>query len=147
MSTIRMLSSFARGERTYSASYSAMARSGARSSVKENTRNTELQEQIRGTKQAKTKKDSRYSATYEEQEEELKQAEGGEKGESARKKQVKTVYTGTIQAKQNGFLERTESKDKKKEEKRKNWRTSFVKEVRKMQRWLGKNRKAVGKFS
>ena len=38
-------------------------------------------------------------------------------------------------------------KDKKKEEKRKNWRTSFVKEVRKMQRWLGKNRKAVGKFS
>ncbi len=117
MSTIRMLSAFARGARTYGASYTAAVRSGAQSSAKNNAQSSELRQQIRSVKETKMKKDSRYSASYEEQEEELQQAEGGETVESAHKKQAKVVYTGTIQAKKNGFLERTESKDKKKEEK------------------------------
>ncbi len=116
MSTIRMLSAFARGTRTYGASYTGAARPAASSTVNKNTRRGELREQVRALKQSESrpKKDERYSATYEEQEEAALQ-EGAE--EAARKKRTRTVYTGTIQDKQNGYLQRTESRDKKKEQK------------------------------
>ena len=112
MSTIRMLSAFARGSRTYGASYTGAARPAASSTVNKNTRSGELREQVRALKQSESrpKKDERYSATYEEQEE-------AGSAEAAQKKRVRTVYTGTIQDKQNGYLQRTESRDKKKEQK------------------------------